>query len=81
MVMITSDPAVSSPISVTGLACSSASSSMAAVLMSLTSRRKPLRHRLDAIGRPMRPSPINPTFMHISPVTGVRWRGALGLGR
>jgi hypothetical protein len=47
---------------VAALACISSSSATASGLMSLTARRNPLRTRLDAIGRPMRPNPMNPTF-------------------
>src|SRR5437016_489189 len=44
------------------LACNNSSSRTASGLMSLTVSRKPLRQRFEAIGRPMRPSPIKPTF-------------------
>jgi len=50
-------------------ACNASSSCTAVGSMSFTTRRNPLRHRFDAIGRPMRPSPMNPTAsMRLLPV-------------
>ena len=62
MVTMMSDFCATSATVAAPLACSSSSSATASGLISLTVSRNPLRQRLDAIGRPIRPNPMNPTF-------------------